>query len=164
MAEPYIADDDLLYPAEDAQQILQLAISRQVESGELSRTQLLEIAEELGIAATTLTAAEQEWQLRKFELAEQRQFDQHRRQRFQHRLARFVIFGGFSLGLNFLVGGWLTWPIYLLFGPWGLKLAWDAWRIYQPNEYSYAQEFEQWRRRKQVKRAVGRFFSWISGG
>lgn len=163
MTERYVGDDALLYPAEDAQQILQIAIARQTESGELSRGQLLEIAEELGIASETLLAAEQEWQLRKFELADQKLFDQQRRQRFQHGLSRFVILGGLSLGFSTLVAHWLIWPIYFIFGPWGIKLAWDAWRIYQPNEYSYSQEFERWRRRKQMKRAVNRFFSWISG-
>ncbi|MBD0334184.1 MAG: 2TM domain-containing protein [Cyanobacteria bacterium Co-bin13] len=163
MAERYVGDDALLYPAEDAQQILQIAIARETESGELSRSQLLEIAADLGIASETLLAAEQEWQVRKFELADQKLFDQQRRQRFQHGLSQFVIFGGFSLGLNFLIGGWLIWPIYLIFGPWALKLAWDAWRIYQHNDYTYSQEFERWRRKKQVKRAVNRFFSWLSG-
>ncbi|HEY9877134.1 MAG TPA: 2TM domain-containing protein [Leptolyngbyaceae cyanobacterium] len=163
MTERYLGDDALLYPAEDAQQILQIAIARQTESGELSRGQLLEIAEELGIASETLLAAEQEWQLRKFELADQKLFDQQRRQRFQHGLARFGILGGLSLGFSALAAPWLSWPIYIIFGPWGMKLAWDAWRVYTPNEYSYSQEFERWRRKKQMKRAVNRFFSWISG-
>jgi fatty acid desaturase len=163
MTERYVGDEALLYPAEDAQQILQIAIARETESGELSRTQLLEIAAELGITPDTLLAAEQEWQVRKFELADQKLFDQQRRQRFQHSLSQFVIFGGFSLGLNFLAGGWLIWPIYLIFGPWALGLIWDAWRIYRHNDYSYTQEFERWRRKKQMKRAVNRFFGWISG-
>lgn len=164
MAERYGTDEGWLYPAEDAQQILQIAIARQTESGELSRTQLLEIADELGISAQTLMEAEQEWQVRKVELADQRLFDTHRRQRFQHGMARFLITGGFLLGLNLLTGGGLTWLLYLVLGPWGFKLAWDAWRIYYPNEYSYSQEFQRWRRKKQVKRAVDRLFQWISGG
>lgn len=163
MVERSLGDDALLYPAEDAQQILQIAIARDTESGELSRAQLLEIAEELGISAATLRLAEQEWQVRKFELADQKLFDQQRQQRFQHGLARFGIFGAFALGLNGLAGGWLIWPIYLIFGPWGVKLVWDAWRLYQKNEYTYSQDFERWRRKKQVKRAVNRFFNWLAG-
>ncbi|MFQ4135779.1 hypothetical protein PGN35_005615 [Nodosilinea sp. PGN35] len=63
-------DGGFLYPAEDAQQILSLAIARQTESGELSRTQLLEIADELGIAPETIAAAEREWDVKKYEIAD----------------------------------------------------------------------------------------------
>ncbi|HIK43692.1 MAG TPA: 2TM domain-containing protein [Leptolyngbyaceae cyanobacterium M65_K2018_010] len=152
--DPYIKDGDFLYPAEDAQQILSLAIARQTEAGELSRTQLLEIAEELGISAETLAAAEQEWDIKKYEIADQRIFDRQRKQRFHHGLAQFSIFGGFLLVFNALTGGSVTWLLYLIFGPWGLKLTWDAWRIYRPNEYSYTQEFQRWRRQQRMRRAL----------
>jgi hypothetical protein len=144
----------VLYPMEDAQQILHLAIARQTESGELTRTQLLEIADELGISAQTLLEAEQEWQVKKHEVADQRLFDRQRRQRLHHGLARFGIFGGFLLVFNLLTGGGLTWLLYLILGPWALKLSWDAWRIYRPNDYAYSQEFQRWRRKKRMERAV----------
>lgn len=156
-------NEDLLYPAEDAQQILQIAIAQQTETGELSRQQLLEIAEELGISAQTLLAAEQEWQIRKSELKDQKLFDQHRRQRLQHRLVRYGIVSVFFLGLRLILGGWFTPVLYVVLGSWALTLAWDAWRIYTDNEFSYRQEFERWRRQKQVKRAVNRFFNWLAG-
>ncbi|MGF1571188.1 MAG: 2TM domain-containing protein [Nodosilinea sp.] len=158
MANSYSSDLDVLYPAEDVQQILSIAIARQTEAGELSRAQLLEIAEELNISAATVAAAEQEWGLKKHEIADQRLFDRQRKERFYHGLARFGIIGGFLLGFNLLTGGGLTWllyvMLYLVFGPWGLKLTWDAWRIYGPNEYSYAQDFQRWRRQQRVQRAV----------
>ncbi len=154
----YASNSEFLYASEDAQQILSIAIARQTESGELSRCQLLEIADELGISADTLAQAEREWDVKKYELADQRLFDSQRRQRFQHGLAQFVIFGGFVLGFNTLTGGSITWLAYLLlylvFAPWGLKLSWDAWRIYRPNEYSYRQEFQRWRRKQQMQRAL----------
>ena len=50
-----------IYRQEDAQQILQLAIARQAEEGELSRVQLFEIAAELNIAPADIQAAELEW-------------------------------------------------------------------------------------------------------
>jgi hypothetical protein len=153
-ADLYNDIGDVLYPAEDAQQILNLAIARQTESGELSRVQLLEIAEELGISAQTLREAEQEWETKKYEIADQRLFDRQRRERFHHGLAKFGLFGVFLLGFNIFIGGGLTWLIYVVFGPWALKLSWDAWRIYQPNEYAYTQEFQRWRRKKRMERAV----------
>ena len=159
VTDPYISNGEFLDPAEDAQQSLSIAIARQPESGELSRAQLLEIADELGISADTLAEAEREWDVKKYEIADQRLFDSQRKQRFRHSLAQFVIFGGFVMGFNLLTGGSITWLanilLYLVFGPWGLKLSWDAWRIYRPNEYSYRKEFERWRRKQQMKRAVG---------
>jgi hypothetical protein len=60
------------------------------------------------------------------------------------------------LVFQLVTGGWLwNWLIYTTFGPWALQIAWDAWRIYRPNEYSYRKEFQRWRRKQQVKRAVG---------
>jgi hypothetical protein len=154
MTEPHVGDQDFLYPAEDAQQILNLAIARQIESGELSRRQLLEIAEELGISAQTLQEAEQEWEVKKYEIADRQLFDQQRKNQFQHGLARFGVFGIFLLGFNLLLGGGITWLLYLIFGPWALKLVWDGWRIYRPNEYAYTKEFQNWRRKKRMERAV----------
>ena len=68
-----------LYAAEDAQRILQIAIAKDIESGELSKTQLLEIATELGIQADTLWAAEREWRDLKDEAQEQSLFQEYLR-------------------------------------------------------------------------------------
>jgi hypothetical protein len=156
MAEPHISNGEFLYPAEDAQQILQIAIARQTESGELSRAQLLEIAEELGISPQTLLEAEQDWDIKKYELADRRVFDQQRREKFHHGLARFAIFSGFLLIFNLITGGniLITALLYLVFAPWALKLTWDGWRIYRPNTYAYTQEFQRWRRKQRMERAV----------
>ena len=167
MTHPSNQDSTFLYPAEDAQQILSIAMACQTESGELSRAQLVEIAEELGISAETLAEAEREWDVKKYEIADQRQFDRERKQRFQHGLSRFCFLIGFLFLLLILTGGAVGFGLasvthfiasvflYLLAAPWGLKLAWDAWRIYRPNEYSYTKEFQRWRRKQQMRRAVG---------
>jgi hypothetical protein len=161
MTHPNNQDNAFCYPAEDAQQILSIAMARQVDSGELSRAQLLEIAEELGISAETLAEAEREWDVKKYEIADQRQFDRERKQRFQHGLSRFCFLTGFWLVILIVAGGGGFWAfaakffLYLLSAPWGLKLAWDWWRIYRPNEYSYTKEFQRWRRKQQMRRAVG---------
>lgn len=156
MSDPYSSDGEFLYPAEDAQQILSIAIARQTESGELSRTQLLEIADELGLSADTIAAAEREWDVKKYEIADQRLFDNQRKQQFQHGLAQFLIVGGGVLVFQLVTGGWLwNWLLYLIFGPWALQISWNAWRIYRSNEYIYQQEFQRWRRKQQMKRVVG---------
>ncbi len=148
--------NDFLYPVEDAQRILQIAIASQTEAGDLSRSQLIEIADELGISHQTLLEAEQTWETQKHEIADQRLFDRQRRDQLHHGFARFCIFGGFLLLLHLLSGGnfLLTALVYVVVAPWFLKLVWDAWRIYRPNEYAYNQEFQRWRRKRRMERAV----------
>ena len=161
MAHSNDQDSAFLYPAEDAQQILSIAMARYQESGELSRAQLLDIAEELGISAETLAEAEQEWAGKKSEITDRQRFDQERKQRFQHGIARFCFFTGFWLMILIMTGGSGFWAfiakgfLYLLSAPWGLMVAWEGWRIYRPNEYSYTKEFQRWRRKQQMWRAVG---------
>ncbi|PSN19082.1 hypothetical protein C7271_09210 [filamentous cyanobacterium CCP5] len=157
-----IVDEDRLYAAEDAQQILQIAIAQDIESGELSRGQLLEIASELGIAPGTLIQAEKEWQLRKQDMVDQHQFDRFRRERLGRGVMRFAIVALFLVGFKLLIGLW-AWLLYLVLGPWALKLVWDAWNIFYPDESSYAQAFERWRRKQQLKQVANRFVRWLSG-
>ncbi|MFM7471557.1 MAG: 2TM domain-containing protein [Nodosilinea sp.] len=156
--------EEPLYETIDVQQILRIAIAQQTDSGQLSRHQLLEVAEELGISAATLVAAEQEWELQKHDLADRSAFDRQRQQRFHHGLMQFLIFGGFLIGLNLLTGSYLTWLIYLIFGSWALKLTWEGWCIYRPNEYSYNRDFRRWQWRRRLDRsfrgAMQRLLGW----
>ncbi|MFQ4135778.1 2TM domain-containing protein [Nodosilinea sp. PGN35] len=83
-------------------------------------------------------------------------FDSQRKQRLQNDVAQFAIWGGGALVFQLVTGGWLWNPLlYIVLGPWALQIAWDAWRIYRPNNYTYRKEFERWRRKQQMKRAVG---------
>jgi hypothetical protein len=151
-----------LYAAEDAQRILQIAIAKETESGELSRTQLLEIAEELGIQADTLWAAEREWLGLKDEAQEQLLFQTYRQQKFQHHLVRYSIVNGFLIVIDLLLGGGLGFSLYILLF-WGIGLALQAWKTYQRNGYRYQQEFEAWRRNRRVKQSVGKFVNRFLG-
>ncbi|WP_272063074.1 2TM domain-containing protein [Oscillatoria sp. CS-180] len=155
-------DEQAIYQAEDAQAILQIAIARHTEEGELTRTQLFEIAEELGISAGTLTEAEQQWQLQRVESDDLEAFNQFQRQRFQSHLIRFVIVNLMLLGLNWLADGSLSWALYcLLF--WGTALSLHAWQTYYPNTQQHRRSFEKWRRREQIKRSFSRFMDWLIG-
>ncbi|WP_008310395.1 2TM domain-containing protein [Leptolyngbya sp. PCC 6406] len=151
-----------LYGAEDAQAILQLAIARETESGEMSRGQLLEIAAELGISSDTLAAAEQEWQVRQVEQAERQVFDQFRQQRFQHHLIRYTVVNGFAMALNYMAADRLSWSLYLAL-IWGLAIALHGWHTFRPTDYRYAEEFEKWRRQQQLKRSFRRAIDWLLG-
>jgi hypothetical protein len=155
-----------LYRSEDAQQILQLAFARQDEAGELTRTQLYEIAAELNISAADLEAAEQEWLTRRGELAERQTFIRLRQSRFQRRLAKYAIVNVFLLALNLLTSGGLSWALYIaLF--WGIGVALDAWRTYAIGDIELEDAFRRWQQRRQLSQSVStvltRFNRWIAG-
>ena len=149
-----------LYRAEDAQQILKIAIARQAEGGELSRAQLFEIASELNIAPADLAAAEQEWLLQQGERAEQQSFDRMRQDRFRSHLIRSLIIGGLVVALStvpFL--GWVIYSLWFLVA----RLAVSVWRTYFLGEEDYKAAFQQWRQRQYLKRSVTNLFNRLLG-
>jgi hypothetical protein len=154
MTEPSTSE---VYSSEDAQQILQRAIARQAEAGELSRQQLLEIADELGISPETLAAAEQEWNLHRQELTTREAFDQERRRRFRQNLAKYGIVNGLLVGLNLATAHRVSWSLYVVFG-WGIAVALSAWRTFQTEGDDYDRAFQRW----QLKRQVGQSLKTLS--
>ncbi|MGD1863362.1 MAG: 2TM domain-containing protein [Phormidesmis sp.] len=146
-----------LYASEEAQQILQIAIAKETESGDLTRTQLAEIAAELNIAPETLWSAEREWIALKSESSQQALFNQQKRQKFHHHLMRYCIFNSFLFLLS-LATGW-----YGLLGfvaiTWGCGVTLHGWRAYQVKGYRYQKDFENWQRRQQVKQSVRSLFN-----
>ncbi len=146
-----------LYASEEAQQILQIAIAKETESGELTRVQLAEIAAELNIAPETLWSAEREWIDLKSTSGQQALFNQQRRQKFQHHLVRYGIVNSFLLLLNLLAGGYgFALGVALL---WGAPLALHGWQAYQSSGYRYQKDFEKWQRRQQVKNSMRSLFN-----
>lgn len=154
---------EIYYRSEDAQQILQIAMERQAEMGELTRTQLFEIAAELNIAPDDIVAAEQQWQARQGELAERQAFDRMRWLQFRSRLVRFLIVSGFLVALNWLIGGGFIYYLSLLIGlGWGTGMALTAWKTFGLSEEDYYQAFQQWRQRRQLKQSVTRLVNrWL---
>lgn len=142
---------DTLYRSEDAQQILKIAIARQAEAGELSRTQLFEIAAELNIAPADIVAAEQEWLTQQGEQTERQMFDRARQSRFQSRLVKFLIVSvGFLV--PYVLTGWTLWLFPILGG--GVSMALAGWKTYCLNEEDYNNAFQQWRQRQRLKQSV----------
>ncbi|MEL6777719.1 MAG: 2TM domain-containing protein [Cyanobacteria bacterium J06597_16] len=152
-----MADLDL-YASEDAQQILQIAIAKETEAGELTRTQLAEIAAELNIAPETLWSAEREWLDLKSASTQQMMFNQQRRQKFQHHLIRYGIVNSFLLLLNLLISGGLGFVGFVAIS-WGIGLSLHGWRAYQSSGYRYQKDFESWQRRQQVKQSMRSLFN-----
>lgn len=149
-----------LYASEEAQQILQIAIAKETEVGELTRTQLAEIAAELNIAPETLLSAEREWIALKSESGQQYLFNQQRRQNFQHHLIRYGIVNSFLLLINLLFGwfGGYGFAAFVALG-WGIGLALHGYKAYQSSGYRYQKDFEKWQRRQQVKQSVRSLFN-----
>lgn len=150
-----------LYRQEDAQQILQIAIARQVESGELSRVQLFEIANELGISKVELQLAEQEWLTLKGEAQERQAFKLQQRTQFVQTLSKFAIVNLFLMVLNYIASSQLTWSLYIVLA-WGLWIALKGWKTFYMQGDEYESAFQRWRRGRQLKKSVNRLLDrWI---
>lgn len=147
------------YSQEEVHEILELAIARQAENAgqtELTRAQLLEIAEDMGISLTELTVAERDWERQNGEFRERSAFDQYRRDRFRHRFVRYVIVNAALGGIALLSTGQLLGvPLIALF--WGMFIALDAWNTYVLKGDRYETAFQKWRRRKLWKRTITSF-------
>jgi hypothetical protein len=144
-----------LYRQDEVQQILHLAIARQATTGELTRSQMVEVAQELGISLAELHDAEQEWLCLQQENQERRLFDQQRRLQFRQRLTKYVIVNLFLVILNLVMAGQVTWALYVVLG-WGMGMALDGWRTYQQQGEAYERSFQTWQRKRQLKQTMGR--------
>ena len=103
------------YSAEQVQQILVTAMGLREEDG-FSRSQLAEMATDLGIAPDALKQAEQTHR----ELPAQ-SAPESNQQKFRQQLRTYAVVNTFLLALNFTLSGTITWAIYPLLG-WGLGL------------------------------------------
>lgn len=149
------------YHQEDIQQILNLAIARQVDGGEFSREQLVEIASELGIASETLLKAEEEWLLQQQHQQQRDQFNIYRHSKLKQSIGKFLITNSFLVAFNFLTAGHLSWSLYILL-VWGLGLALQVWNNYQLHGEDYEQAFQKWYRRQQLAQAAQSVFTRIN--
>lgn len=151
-----MADD--IFRSEDAQQILHLAIARQAEAGELTRSQLLEIAAELDISAAELQAAEQDWLMQRGRNQERQAFDRQRYHRFRQRLIKFLITNGFLVAIDAALSPGLSWSLYLLLFS-GMGLSLNAWQTYHLSAEEYETRFQRWRQRQRLKQS---FDGWVN--
>ena len=149
-----------LYTQEEVQQILNLAIARQMHGGEFTRAQLLEIAGELDISATDLGVAEQAWKQQQSQLQQRQAFNQYRQAMLKQQATKFaVVSAGFAL-LN-VAGMGTTWALYFMV-PWGATLSWKVWNVLHPQGESYEQDFQKWQRKHKVRRLFDRGLNYIS--
>jgi len=152
-----------IYEQEEAQEILKIAFTRQIDRGEISKVQLLEIAAELGISPEEFQSAEQEWLTQQGEAREQRAFAAYRRGRLRSNVARYGIVNTFLVLLDLLTGGPLDWSLYIAL-IWGLFIALNAWKTYQTDGEDYEKAFQRWRLKQQMGRSLKHLSNrWLKG-
>jgi len=141
------------YHQEDIQQILNIAIARQVHKGEFSREQLLEIAAELEISPECLQAAERDWLVQQSDIQKRQEFNVYRRGKLQKRFGNYLIVNSFLVLLNLVGAGELSWSLYILLFS-GLGLGFDTWNTYLYDGEDYERAFQKWHRNHQLKQSV----------
>lgn len=143
----------LTYSQDQVQQILNLAIAQQDYDSEFSHTQLLEIAEELGIPQLTLEQAIQTVQTQQGELARRQSFDQFRRANLRKKAGRYAIANSSLILINALMGFSFPWSFYIAL-LWGLRLGLNAWNVFHTGDEAYEQAFRRWERKHQLQQKV----------
>ncbi|MEB3827131.1 2TM domain-containing protein [Phormidium sp. CCY1219] len=141
------------YAQEDVQQILHLAIARKTDKGEFSRSQLVEMANELGISSDRLAEAEHEWLAHHGEFKERQAFDTFRSTRLKNNVIRYAIVNSFLVLLNLATAHALTWSLPIVF-LWGLFLALKVWRTYELKGEDYEKAFASWRLKQQIGNSI----------
>jgi hypothetical protein len=134
------------YQSEDVQQILQRALARR-QAGEFSRSQLLEMAAELGISPDVLEKAEQEWLAQRGEDQDRRVFDTARRRSFKAHLISYLAVNIFLVLINLITSPSYFWAIYPILG-WGLGLFFDGWSAYKLEGEAYEKAFRAWQQQR----------------
>ncbi len=142
------------YTQDDVQQILQLAISHQVNDNnqEFSYQQILEIAKELQISPDNVQQAERDWLVKQSEVEQRQAFNFYRRSKFKKRLGNYAIINIFFLAMDSLNGG-ISWSLYILVAS-ALAISLDIWNSFQTKGEDYEIAFQRWNRNHQIKQTI----------
>ncbi|MGQ4647319.1 2TM domain-containing protein [Lyngbya aestuarii] len=149
------------YKQEEIQQILNLAIAHQVEGGDFSHEQLVEIAAELCISTESLQLAQQEWLVQQKDQQKRDQFNSYRHRKLQRNFGKYLIVNIFLVCLNLLTSGQLSWSLYILLF-WGLGLGLSAWSTYQSEGEEYQRSFQKWQRQQQLKQVANSLYTRVN--
>ena len=141
------------YTTEDIQQILKIAIARQGEDDQLTRTQLWEIAEELDLDSQTIQAAETDWLQLKTIQQKHHAFDRYRYNRFKEKVIKYIVINSFLIAINFLVLNFAPWSIFILL-LWSPAIALNAWNTFHLKGEEYERAFQRWDFQNEVKKTV----------
>jgi 2TM domain len=120
------------YTADDIQQILQRAMTRQQDEA-FSAAQLEEMAAELGISTQDLQAAKAEWLTQRDTIQKRQRVNAYKRRGFMAHLIPFVAVNLFLILLNLATTPQRFWAIYPFLG-WGLGLTLHGLSVYRPDD------------------------------
>lgn len=137
------------YNEESIQQILKIAMSRQGQSGDLTRSQLQEIADELGISEDNLIAAEQDWDIQQQEREDRQDFNAYRHLQLHQGLVRCLVISLFLVLSNLIMNHRISWSVYPIM-VWSFFLSLQAWRTYQQEGEDYDRAFRRWKLGQQI--------------
>jgi 2TM domain len=163
MANSETPDQKQIYSQEEVQQILNLAITQHAYEGEFSRTQLLEIAEDLAIPAAIVHQAEKAWIASNDENLKREAFNQHRRGKLKQEVVSFgIVNAGLCMGLFALksigIMPFFWYFLCYLYVPalvcYGIILGLKIWNVFHLEGDAYEKAFQRWRRVHQVKKVV----------
>jgi 2TM domain len=133
------------YTEAQVQQILQRALARKSKSGDLlSRSQVSEIASELGVSEADFLAAEREWLAQKDLSQERAEFDRYKKKEFREGLLKYFIVNGFLVGIDLLSSGHVSWSAYP-FLIWGLGMTLKGYATFQSDSEANETEFSKWK-------------------
>jgi hypothetical protein len=138
------------YQQEEIQQILQIAIARETENGELTEIELQEMAAELGISSASLQEAQQHWLEQKIEQTKRQAFNLYRQERFRQKAITYTILSGFLAAFDLLGGDGISWSRYAILVA-GLAIALSAWKTFQTQGEAYERDFTRWETKRQIK-------------
>ena len=135
--------DLALYNQDAVQEILQLALARRSDIEGYSRSQLLEMGQELGLAEADITAAEAKWQEIYGDQGDRARFQASEKQRIQRRITKVAIITLFLGPMNLITSHQLDWSLLIAL-TWGLFIALDAWKSQQTDTDTFEKRFQNW--------------------
>ncbi len=137
------------YNEEAIQQILKLAMSRQERSVDITRSQLQDIADKLGILEDNLVAAEQDWGLQCQEQADRLAFDSYRHVQLRQGIVWCISFSSVLVLTNIIASHTISWAVYPVL-LWSCVLSLQAWRAFQYEGEEYDRAFRRWKLGQQI--------------
>lgn len=144
------------YSQEDVQQILNIALAQYPQQDtELSYAQLLEIADEMRISPDTLKLAETSWLTQQSSTTKFKEFEIHRKSKFQDKLSKYVITNAGLITLNSLIGGFaVAWSLWILVF-WSMGFGLYTWRFFfQRQGQAYDKAFQNWERKRKIQKSI----------
>ncbi|WP_204104831.1 MULTISPECIES: 2TM domain-containing protein [Spirulina sp. CCY15215] len=141
------------YQQEEIQQILHIAIASQNENGELTETQLQEIAADLGISPASLQEAEQLWLQQKIDKTKRQAFNLYRQERFRQKAIAYTMLSSFLVAFDLLGGEGMSWSRYGILVA-VLMVSLSGWKAFQTQGEDYERDFTRWETKRQIKQTL----------